>query len=407
MCHRNPPKVASLIALFVFFLVSAGAPSVNGQADESHEQLKQRALALIEQVKYTEALPMLEKIVAVEPKNARMQFFLGFALQGEAHQVKDDAARRALRLRARQAFVKAKDLGIDEPIIDGLIQGIPADGNDSRTFSKHVEANALMLLAEGKFSQGKLDEALNNYQQALKLDPKLYYAALFSGDVFTHRGDYPQAEVWYQKAIAIDPMIETAYRYSATPLMKQGKTAEARDRYIEAFITEPYSRFAVGGLTQWAQVTNTKLAHPQIEIPTNVTFDDKGNANVSLAPKALEGKDDGSFAWIVYGLTRTSWRKEKFSKTFPEESIYRHSLMEEADALRSVLASAATDKKVKTLSPSLAKLKKLNDEGLLEAYILLARPDEGIVKDYYGYLQANRAKLIRYMKEHVASGGGS
>jgi tetratricopeptide (TPR) repeat protein len=303
--------------------------------------------------------------------------------------------------------VKAKDLGIDEPIIDGLIQGIPADGNDSRTFSKHVEANALMLLAEGKFSQGKLNEALNNYQQALKLDPKLYHAALFSGDVFTHTGDYPQAEVWYQKAIAIDPMIETAYRYSATPLMRQGKTTEARDRYIEAFITEPYSRFAVGGLTQWAQVTNTKLAHPQIEIPTNVTFDDKGNANVSLTPNALDGKDDGSFAWIVYGLTRTTWRKEKFSKTFPKESTYRHSLMEEADALRSVLVSATTNKNVKVLSPSLAKLKKLNDEGLLEAYILLARPNEGIVKDYYDYLHVNRAKLIRYMKEYVASGGGS
>jgi tetratricopeptide (TPR) repeat protein len=401
----NLQRTTRIAILFLFVSVACALP-IYAQTNESNEQLKQRAITLIDQIKYTDALPLLEKIVLAEPDNARMHFYLGFALQGQAVQIKDDAARRALRVRARAAFVKAKDLGIDEPIIDALIQGIPADGMDSRVFSPHVEANALMLLAEGKFAQGKLEEALKDYQQALALDPKLYFAALFSGDVFAHKGDYAQAEVWYQKAISINPLIETAYRYSATPLMKQGKTNEARDRYIEAFITEPYSRFAVAGLTQWAQVTNTGLAHPEIDIPTSVTFDDKGNASINLDASALSGKDDGSFAWLTYGAARSSWRKEKFAKTFPDEPAYRHSLAEEADALRNVLAIAVTDKKVKTLSPSLLKLRKLNDEGLLEAYILLARPDDGIVKDYLAYLKANRAKLIRYMKDYVVAGGG-
>ncbi len=403
MFRQNPPKQSARIVVLFLFFFAAGSSHSNAQTGESHEQLKQRAIVLIEQVKYTDALPLLEKIVATEPNNARMQFYLGFALQGQAYQINDDAPRRALRVRAREAFLKAKALGIDQPIIDGLIEGIPADGKDSRVFSPHVEANALMLLAEGKFAQGKLEEALKDYQQAFTLDPKLYFAALFSGDVFTHRGDYAQAEVWYQKAISINPMIETAYRYSATPLMKQGKTNEARDRYIEAFITEPYSRFAVGGLTQWAEITKTALAHPEINIPTSVSFDDKGNAKISLDPSALSGNDDGSFAWLSYGATRSSWRKEKFAKAFPNESTYRHSLAEEADALRSVLAMAATDKKVKMLTPALSKLKKLSDDGLLEAYILLARPDEGVVKDYFEYLKVNRAKLIRYMKEYVVA----
>lgn len=386
----------------VLFLCLAACPmALYAQTGESMQQLKERAENLIEEIKYTEALPLLERIVAADPKDARMQFYLGFALQGQATQIEDDAARRALRIRARAAFVKAKEMGIAEPIIDGLIEAIPADGTDSRSFSPHVEANALMLQAEGKFSQGKLDEALANYQRALKLDPKLYHAALFSADVFTHKGEYDQAEIWYQKAISIDPMIETAYRYSATPLMKQRKHDEALGRYIEAFITQPYSRFAVAGITQWAQATNSTLTHPQIDIPTSITFDAKGNANINLDAAALTGKDDGSFAWLAYGTARSSWRKEKFSKTFPAEAAYRHSLPEEAEALRSVLAIAATDKKVKTLSPSLALLKKLNDEGLLEAYILLARIDEGLAKDYVSYLTTDRAKLIRYVREFV------
>ena len=394
-----PLRVSRFAVLFL--LLTACPVALYAQTGESLQQLKERAENLIDEVKYTEALPLLERIVAAEPTDERMQLYLGFALQGQATQITDDAPRRALRVRARAAFVKAKEMGIAEPIIDGLIEAIPADGTDSRSFSANVEANALMLQAEGKFSQGQLDEALANYQRALKLDPKLYYAALFSGDVFTHKGEYDQAEIWYQRAISIDPMIETAYRYSATPLMRQRKHEEALGRYIEAYITQPYSRFAVAGITQWAQATNSTLAHPQIDIPTDVTFDAKGNANINLDAAALTGKDDGSFAWLAYGTMRSNWRKEKFSKTFPAEPTYRHSLPEEAEALRRVLAIAATDKKVKTLSPSLALLKKLNDEGLLEAYILLARIDEGLAKDYVSYLTTNRAKLIRYVREYV------
>jgi tetratricopeptide (TPR) repeat protein len=391
----------------LFLCVFAGGPArIAAQTGNDLEELKRQVIKLIDEVKYTEALPLLEKIVAAEPQNARMQFYLGFALTANALQLKDESAGRALRVRARAAFVKAKELGIDEPIIDGLIQSIPSDGSSSRSYSSNVEANALMMVAEADFAKGKLDDAFSKYQRALKLDPKLYHAALFSGDVYTHREDFAQAEAWYQKAIAINPMIETAYRYSATPLMKQGKTQEARDRYIEAFITEPYSKFALAGLIRWAEHTKTPMAHPPIEIPTSVTFDDKGDAKINLSPEGLKGKDDGSFAWVGYGLQRTLWRKEKFAKTYPNETAYRHSLAEEADALRIVVTMASTNKEVKTLSPSLSLLKKLNDDGLLEPYILLARLNEEISKDYYQYLQANRAKLIRYMKEYVVGRTG-
>ena len=83
-----------------------------------------------------------------------------------------------------------------------------------------------------------------------------------------------------------------------------------------------------------------------------------------------------------------------------------NSLAEETDALRSVIAVATADKKTKTLSPSLAKLKKLDDLGLLEAYLLLARADEGLAKDYPAYLNGNRVKLRRYVVEYVLTGGG-
>ena len=406
--QRFLPRIARLaILLFCLsnVLYSAGTQA---QTTAGLAELKQRALDLTRQTKYTEALPLLETIVAAEPDNADMQFYLGFALIAQAINTKDEVQRKALRVRARATFVKAKELGVQEPLVIALISSIPPDGSEGAAFSENIAANSLMTEAEAFFAQGKLDEALADYKKALELDPKLYHAALFAGDVALQKGDFAQGEIWYQRAIAIDPNKETAYRYSATPLMKQGKTQGARDCYIEAFIVEPYNQFARAGLIQWAQVTKTVLAHPSIDVPTDVTFDDKGDAKINLDASALlSGKDDGSFAWISYGGTRSSWKKEQFAKRFPNEKVYRHSLAEEAEALRSVITLATADKKVKNLSPSLRNLKKLNDEGLLEAYILLARVDEGISLDHPAYLKESRDKLRRYMIEYVVTGGGN
>lgn len=398
------PLVRWLPLLFFFLPLALVSPATQAQTTESTSELKRRVSDLMEQTKYTEALPLLEKLATLDPKDGETQFYLGFALLGQANNTKDEAMRKTLRIRARNSYIKAKQLGFNEPRLDALIMSLPEDGSDAPSYSSNVKADALMQEGEAFFSQGKADEALKKYQQALELDSKLYHAALYSGDIYLQKQDFTQAEYWYQKAIAIDPTKETAYRYSATPLMKQGKTDAARDRYVEAFITEPYNRFAAAGLIQWGRATKTTLAHPDIDIPTNVTFDEKGNAKVNLDASALIGKENGSFAWLSYGVTRTSWRKEKFAKTFPSEKTYRHTLAEEVDALQSVISTALSDKSVKTLSPSLATLKKLNDEGLLEAYLLIARPDEGIAQDHPAYLKQNREKLRRYVIEYVVKG---
>lgn len=407
MSRSNVLRIEARFALLWLCLSTLGQLTQAYTQGESIDELRRKSTELVKRQAYTEALPILEKLAIAAPGDAQTQFYLGFALIAQANTSKDAGLRKSSRIRARNAFIKSKELGSTEPVVDALIQSIPPDGSDPREFSQNGEANKLMVEAEALFSQGKLDDALRNYQRALQLDRKLYEAALFSGDVYSHNDDFPQAEVWYQKAIAIDPTREISYRYSATPLMKQGKLDQARDRYVEGYISEPYSRFAAAGLTQWAKAANAKLAHPAIDIPTNVTFDEKGNAKIDLAPSALGGgKDDGSFAWLSYGTTRSTWRKERFAKTFPEEKTYRHSLAEEADALRSVLTLAASNKNVKSLSPSLAKLKKLNDDGLLEAYILVARADEGIAADHPSYLKQHRDKLRRYVIEYVLTGGG-
>jgi len=58
-------------------------------------------------------------------------------------------------------------------------------------------------------------------------------------------------------------------------------------------------------------------------------------------------------------------------------------------------------KKVKNLTPALDNLLKLHEKGLLESFILFAKPDRGIAEDYIHYRKINRAKLKQYWMEIV------
>jgi tetratricopeptide (TPR) repeat protein len=382
-----------LIAIALFALPSV----LNAQ---TLPELKAQAKALYDANKFPEALPLLEKIAAAEPNNGENQYYLGFALIGQALNTPDVAARKALRVRARAAFLKALELGIEERarlnLVKGMADGIPADGSDPAGYSDIREANALMDKGEAAFSTGKMDDALAAYQAALKLDAHLYHAALYCGDVYMQQGKYTDAEVWYQKAIAIDPFIETAHRYSATPFMKQQKYDLARDRYIESYILAPYNRVAMSGFLQWGEAMGTRLGHPKIDVP-DIMVNEVGKVSTSLNINPLV--DDGSMAWMFYVTTRSAWRAERYSKQYPG-TPYRHTLAEEAEALRSVV-KAAKELKAKNPNPQLDTLSKMDADGVLEAYILLAIPDEGIAYDHAAYVRQNRDKLRKYVVKYI------
>ena len=399
---KNPKTILLHLLVFATLAFFVLAP-IQAQTEAELDDAATKVAALFKQQKFTEALPYAEKLVKAYPDSADLQFIYGFCLLGQSKNTPDKEAARQLVVKSRQAFVKAKQLGSTEDILDALIESMPADGVVGGKFSKNEEAENAMNEAEGFFSQGKFDEALAEYQKALKLDPKIYEAALFSGDVYTQKNDFANAEIWYQKAITINPNRETAYRYSATPLMKQKKYDQARDRYVESYIVEPYNRFATTGLTQWGQVTNTRLGHPQMDIPEiTIGADGKAKSTLNINPLA----DDGSIAWTSYIATREIWRKDKFAKTFPTEKTYRHTLQEEAEALRGVVSFAKSLKdKPKKLNPQIDTLMKLDQDGTLEAFILLAIPDKGMVADHADYLAKNRDKLRQYVVKYVIGGG--
>ncbi|MGH9956406.1 MAG: hypothetical protein ACREBC_04655 [Pyrinomonadaceae bacterium] len=76
MAFLTLTKPLNRLLLSLSLLTFIWSPSGFAQTIESTAQLKQRAQALMEQLKYTEALPVLEKVIAAEPNDDVMRYLL-------------------------------------------------------------------------------------------------------------------------------------------------------------------------------------------------------------------------------------------------------------------------------------------------------------------------------------------
>src|SRR5882762_1958068 len=116
MKQKTEFEISWICTLVFLCLLAASQPlSVCSQNSDSVEALNLSAQRLLKQLKYTEALPILEKLVAAEPNDMQHHFDLGFALIAQGNVTKDDAQRMALRVRARNEFLKSKELGNKDP----------------------------------------------------------------------------------------------------------------------------------------------------------------------------------------------------------------------------------------------------------------------------------------------------
>ena len=405
--HKSHSNIFFTVVLALCLLTASTA---FGQKIENYEAERERAFQLYNQNKLTEAKEILERLAVSNPHDRDVLEVLGLLIIAHSMNIKEAAERKKERVRGRQMLVRAKELGADSNLLKNMLELIPPDGSDTEGRMSNVsEAEDAMRDAETAFARGDFPKALEAYGRALKLDPQLYEAALFTGDVYRKTNESAKAAEWFQRAININPNFETAHRYWGEMLMLEGKLDEARDKLVEAYILSPYYRLTNASLVMWGERKGLRLAHPVIEIPTSVSSAEKGKTNLTLDASVASEKEDGKSAWISYAAVRSNWMSKKFAETYPNEKQYRHSMAEEMDAFRLALSSVeqqTKDKKIKQLDPSLARLKRLSEAGLLEAYILLAMADEGIAHDYPAYAKANRDKLRRYTVEYVLTGGG-
>ncbi|MCL6451519.1 MAG: tetratricopeptide repeat protein [Acetobacteraceae bacterium] len=87
--------------------------------------------------------------------------------------------------------------------------------------------------------EGKLDQALAEFERVLALDPRHAPAHNRVGVVHAQRGDLAQARAWFEKALDIDPRYAPAHSNLGNVLYTEGRLEEAIQSYRRAIAIDP------------------------------------------------------------------------------------------------------------------------------------------------------------------------
>ena len=343
------------------------------------------------------ALPLYEDLHARQPQSNLWRERLAMCLLGAAGS-HPEAEATAMRDRAHKMLLEAKTAGDNSNLLQVLLEKLETPVGTAAAGPPSPGQEAFQR-AEKAFSNGDLPGAVKAYQEAMAADPKMYEAPLFAGDAEYKQSHYAEADKLYARAVAVDPNRETAYRYWGDCLMKQGDPTQAEGKFIDAIIAEPYQRTPRVGLKQWADSTKAQLVSPPITLPARPTKDAKGNTSIMIDASTLG--NPASSGWLMYSMTSTVWQQSEFKKHYPDEKEYRHSLAEEVSGLRGVL-DVVKEQKIpeKKLDPTLKSLMALDKDGMLECWILLDHPDQGIAQDYVAFRATHRELLHAYIAKY-------
>ncbi len=207
------------------------------QAPEHPMALHLAGIVALQQNKRAEALPLIEKSVAVDPRNPAAQCDLGFLLTGAGRPAKaEEHLREALKLKP--AFPEAQ-LNL---------------GNVLRMTGRKAEAEQAYAQAIGlrpKFSEallnravvlldlGRAREAEPMIRRAIELRPQQPELYSLQGRILDALGRLDEAVTAHRKAIERDPRRAQSYAEFANTLVAYGRRDEGIEQYRTALRIDP------------------------------------------------------------------------------------------------------------------------------------------------------------------------
>lgn len=198
-----------------FWLAAMAACAVLSctKAQSESIALANRGVKAYQRGDMAEAATLLERAVALYPKNQVAHYHLGLILLHDRRDL--DGAERALGEAAR---LNPRDLDV--------------------TFQQGRLA----------MEKGSLDEALSRFQKVVEADPAYAGAYYWSGVVMARKGRHEEADTFYRKAVEADPYYTRAFNAMGLAYLDAGAESEAMAVFKEAIRLNPDDAEAHHGL---------------------------------------------------------------------------------------------------------------------------------------------------------------
>jgi tetratricopeptide (TPR) repeat protein len=95
------------------------------------------------------------------------------------------------------------------------------------------------IFAFALFKEGKVKEAIDHCDNAIRINPTHFFAYANRGNAYVKLGQYQQAIDDYNEAIHINPYYTDAYNSRGIAYFKLGQNQQAIDDYNEAILLNP------------------------------------------------------------------------------------------------------------------------------------------------------------------------
>jgi tetratricopeptide (TPR) repeat protein len=213
-----------------------------------------RALCLIDRNKADEARAALDEAIKRDANNAGGYAVIALGIKARLDVAKNDADGALKTFDAAIALdPKGASLYLDRAAIwsgkgdrDKALadcdQVIKLDENNAGGFA----VAAHVLKARFQASDGKLDAAIGEYDEAVKLNPKLVALYIDRAALRDRKGDKEQALADYEAAIKADPASGLAYNARGDFYRAQGDYQHALADYDQAIEKQPNDLTAYG-----------------------------------------------------------------------------------------------------------------------------------------------------------------
>jgi tetratricopeptide (TPR) repeat protein len=192
---------------------------------------------LVDSGQNAEAVGVLERLVAIDPKSPFARSQLGMALQGIGR-TNDAIAcfEEALRIKPDYALGHAC-FGLTLARVGRLPEAMSHFEEALRIEPNRADTHCYFGMALVK--AGKIQEAIDQYEQALRLKPDYAPAHFNLGNALLQTGRVAEAAEHYEKALQLNPEYAAAHFNLGNALLRIGRVAEAAEHYEKALQLNP------------------------------------------------------------------------------------------------------------------------------------------------------------------------